>query len=886
VPQAPTGTVTFLFSDIVGSTRSWDSQPDAMSESLARHDALMRATIEQHNGFVFATGGDGFAVAFGRAGSAVDCAAEMQRALAEPGLPRVRIGLHTGECEERGGDYFGPTVNRAARLMAIGHGGQVLVSASTAQLASNNALRDLGEHRLKDLSTPEHVYQLGHDDFPPLRSLDVRTTNLPVQLTSFVGRADDVAAVVDLLAHHRLVTLTGVGGVGKTRLALQAAADAVERYPDGVWFVELASVEAARVIDAIARTLRIEVPSGAPVELALLDALRTRAILLLLDNCEHLVREVRRLCESLLREAPALTVLTTSREALRVPGEHVFAVPSLDDNAASTLFVERASAVASLELNDADRESIDELCGRLDGIPLAIELAAARVRMFNVREITTRVEQRFRLLSGGRGSVERHQTLRAAIDWSYELLEPPEQAVFARLSTFAGGATLDAIESVVDDEYAIDVVAELVDKSLVVVDRTNDETRYGMFETIRQYAQEELVDSGEADDVRTRHARFYAEFARSAGRGLYSAQERQWAARLEPEIGNLQVAVAWATATGDTDTALRIAGSFTRLSVSRPLLGTAYLAETALDVAGFDEHPLRARVLGEAAWAAIGRRDLTVGRERLQRAAEAMRNGARFAAAVYTGLLTIAGWEGYSDSVDIAADGLQRAEAAGDVLAEIGMRCAYSSMLTMVTDSHAEARAHAERAIADARRLQQPTLEIGALYALGVSYVRDDPATAIELLRESTHLATVNGNETEQGATNAMIAYLECEMGNVRSSLVAVRRLAEYTISNPMYRFTPFLFGIGGFIAAGRPDLFALCEGNSHRTAAVTEGRIAFTLFEGFHDAELATARAAMHDDERFDALVAEGASYPLTEFCEMMIREIDDLLAKLPADA
>ena len=452
----PSGTVTFLFTDIEGSTSLWESAPDGMRAALERHDALVRNAINAHGGHVFSTGGDGLVAVFARAADAMASASQAQAALTAEAWPesapvRVRMGVHTGEAIERGGDYFGPALNRAARLMAMGHGGQVLVSHATEQLieeslATGLELVDLGEHRLRDLSRPERIFQLrapGCDtQFPELRSLDAARTNLPVQLTSFIGREKDVKAVDALLGEHRMVTLTGVGGVGKTRLALQVAAEALDNFPDGVWLLELAPLgEPSRLVEALAAALSVEPIPGKTIEQAILDKVEGSRILLVLDNCEHLLDEARRVVRKLVRAAPRLVVLATSREPLGAPGEQVVPLRSLNSQSSVRLFAERAVAVdASFILGDADREQVTHLCRRLDGIPLAIELAAARVRMFSPAELAEHLDQRFRLLTGGRGAVERHHTLRAAIDWSYDMLAAGERAVFDRLSVFGADA--------------------------------------------------------------------------------------------------------------------------------------------------------------------------------------------------------------------------------------------------------------------------------------------------------------------------------------------------------------------------------------------------------------------------------------------------------------
>jgi predicted ATPase/class 3 adenylate cyclase len=509
---AASGTVTFLFTDIEGSTRLWQLDEQAMRAAVGRHDELLGQLVAVHGGKVFSTMGDGVAAAFGSASSAVAAALAAQDALAADAWPitvpiRVRMGIHTGEAELRDGDYFGSAVNRAARLMAVGHGGQVLCSQATAALVDSEVVMvDLGEHRLRDLDRPMRVFQVGGGSFAPLRSLDAFRGNLPRQVTSFVGREQEVAAVVEALAEAPVVTLTGVGGVGKTRLALQAAADALPRYRDGAWLVELGSVrDGAQVVDTAIGAFSLTVGPGARTDHALVEFLRNKQLVLVIDNCEHLIAAAAALVSHVIASCPGVAVLVTSREALAVGGERIIAVPSLagpppdaglDTVAASAavrLFVDRAVAVdAGFALSDANAAAVATVCRRLDGIPLAIELAAARTPTMSPAELVSRLDRRFRVLAGGRrGAVERHQTLRAAIDWSYELLTVDQQLRLARLSVFAGGCTLDAAEAVcagepVAADDVLDVLAGLVARSLVIALHDGQVTRYRLLETVRQ----------------------------------------------------------------------------------------------------------------------------------------------------------------------------------------------------------------------------------------------------------------------------------------------------------------------------------------------------------------------------------------------------------------
>ncbi|MBV8529951.1 MAG: adenylate/guanylate cyclase domain-containing protein, partial [Candidatus Eremiobacteraeota bacterium] len=475
----PTGTVTLLFSDIEGSTQHWEEQRTAMSDALRRHDEILRAAIESNGGHVFKTIGDAFCATFWRAPDALAAAADAQRALeaqdwsAIGGLA-VRMALHSGATDEREGDYFGPAVNRVARLLAIAHGDQVIVSGATAALVrgalpEQTELRDLGEHRLKDLVEPEHVWQLLaaglREAFPPLRSLGSLPNNLPRQLTPLIGRQDVLAEIEPLVLDRPLVSLVGAGGVGKTRVALQVGADLLDGSDDGVWFIDLAPLsDPALLVTTIAATFGLREQPERPILDVLLRYLRPRRLLLILDNCEHVVEEAARVADAILRTAPGARLIVTSREPLRVEGEHVYRMPSLAvppaadslnadaalEYGAIALFVARAAASDSkFKLTDENAPIVAEICRRLDGIALAIELAAARVKVFAPRELARRLDERFRVLTGGsRTALPRQQTMRALIDWSYGLLSESEQWLFRRVGIFVGGWTLDAAEIV------------------------------------------------------------------------------------------------------------------------------------------------------------------------------------------------------------------------------------------------------------------------------------------------------------------------------------------------------------------------------------------------------------------------------------------------------
>ena len=479
----PSGVVTFLFTDVEGSTRRWEADADAMRAALAAHDEVLRSAIEAHGGFLFKHTGDGVCAAFASPRSAVDAAVAAQRALELP----VRMGIATGEAELRDGDYFGAVLNRAARVMAAGHGGQILLADSTAGLLSGVDLVDLGPRRLRDVPMPVGVFQVRaaglRAEFPPLRALDTSPGNLRPATTSLIGRESEVAEIEAAVKAHRLVTLTGVGGVGKTRLALEVAARLADEFPDGVWFFELAAVtDPAAVPDAVAAVLGITQQPGKTVSESVAAALEGRVRLLVIDNCEHVLDAAADLIEAILAHSATVRILATSREGLGVPDEQVWPVRSLDaaagiDSAAVSLFVERAQGIApGFSMVDGDEAAaVTEICQRLDGIPLAIELAASRMASMTASEMRDRLDHRFRLLVGSRRGLERHHTLRHAVAWSYDLLDDTEKTVLERCSVFAGGFDLQSACAVAGsddlDEYAIlDVLDALVRKSLLVAD--------------------------------------------------------------------------------------------------------------------------------------------------------------------------------------------------------------------------------------------------------------------------------------------------------------------------------------------------------------------------------------------------------------------------------
>jgi predicted ATPase/class 3 adenylate cyclase len=594
----PTGTVTFLFTDIEGSVEMWERDAPAMQVALARHDEILKQSIEERGGYVFKTVGDAFCAAFPIASNALEATIAVQRALLDEGWKesqplKVRMALHTGAAEERDGDYFGPPVNRVARLLSIGHGGQVLISLPTSELVRDHlragvGIRDLGERRLKDLFRPERVFQLTAPDlpseFPPLRTLESRTNNLPVQPTPLVGREREVAEVTQrlLVPGTRLLTLIGPGGTGKTRLALQAAADLLEEFDDGTFFVPLAALTDPKLVtSAIAAPLGVLEAADRPLEEGIKEHVREKKLLLVLDNFEQVLEGAQPVAR-LLAACPDLKVLATSRIPLGIYGEKEYPVPPLSlpeperlpslerltQYEAVRLFIERAQDVRpEFSVTNENAPAVAEVCARLDGIPLAIELAAARVKVLTPQKILPRLSDRLKLLAGGaRDLPERQRTLRASLEWSHALLEEGEKMLFARLSVFAGGRTLEAIEAVCDAEDDIlEGVESLVDNSLLREEEGPEgEPRFVMLETVHEYAHEKLQKSAEAEEVRRRHAEYFLALAEEAEPELRGPRQYEWVERLEAEHDNMRAAFSWSLEVGDIELGLRLAGALRR----------------------------------------------------------------------------------------------------------------------------------------------------------------------------------------------------------------------------------------------------------------------------------------------------------------------------------
>jgi predicted ATPase/class 3 adenylate cyclase len=793
--ELPTGTVTFLFTDLEGSTRLWEEHPQAMRAALARHDEILRGAVEAQGGVVVKSTGDGLHAAFASAESALLVAAAGQVGLAAErfeatGALRVRMGIHTGAGDSRDGDYFGPALNRAARLMAVAHGGQVLVSLATEELVRDSlpaelGLMELGEHRLRDLSRPERVFQLQGPglrvDFPALASLDALPGNLPLQVSSFIGRERELARVARVLGEARVLTLTGVGGVGKTRLALQVAAEVLPRFREGAWLVELAPVrDLDEVVGAVAAVFGVTARSGQSLTASLVEFLGTKQLLLLLDNCEHVLEAVADLVDLVERSCAGVVVLATSREGLALDGERVMPVPSLAGPPADAdldatgraeavhLFVERARDVdPDFSLTAANAGAVAQVCRRLDGMPLAIELAAARVRTMNPTELLRGLDRRFETLAGGRRrAVQRHQTLRAAIDWSYELCSEPERRLLARLAVFAGGCTREAAEVVcagppIETRRVFELLSALVDRSLVIAERDQPQTRYRLLETIREYGEERLAELDETDTLRDRHAEHYADFAGVNSERLRGPDQLEALRRLAAELENLLAAMNHAIDSQNVDLALRLLCN-TPGPGFQVGFGLFLPAGPALTLAGASDHPLYARAVAVAAIQAASRGDADESRSRCEQAlgAASHRPGdpdpsvdffvsqARAISAFSRGA--------WADAATHFVCSAEVARSTGES-SQLAMSLGAAAWARTMDDDAAGAVPLATEGLAAARRFGMPSATVINLNALASALTDQDPQRAQALLSESRQLASGLGYEIPNELTNTLL---------------------------------------------------------------------------------------------------------------------------------
>ena len=879
---APSGVVTFLFTDVEGSTRRWENDANAMRAALAAHDQVLRSAIETHGGLLFKHTGDGVCAAFSSPKAAVDTAIAAQREL---GLP-VRMGLATGEAELREGDYFGAVLNRAARVMAAGHGGQILLAESTAGLLSGMDLLDLGPRRLRDVPTPVGVFQVRgpglRAEFPPLRALDASPGNLRPAVTSFIGRESEAGEVQAAVKGHRLVTLTGVGGVGKTRLALEVAGRLADEFADGVWVFELAAVsDPAAVSDAVAAVLGITQQPGMSVSDSVAAALEGRLRLLVFDNCEHVRDAAADLIEAILAQSAAVTILATSREGLRVADEQLWLVPSLDlgagiESAAVDLFVERARSVASgFSMATTDEaEAVLEICRRLDGIPLAIELAASRMASMTAIEVGSRLDQRFRLLIGSRRGVERHQTLRHAVAWSYDLLEDAGKAVLDRCSVFAGGFDLESACAVADsgDDFAtIDLLDALVRKSLIIADRSTGRTRFSMLETIRQFAEEQLVASGAAAEARAAHAHHFAEREGDILALWDSPRQREAYDWFAAELANLRSAFRWAADQGDLDMAATIATYAAFLGIWVDNYEPIAWAEELIEPARAVDHPRLAflYVMASGCWNA-GRIEAAVGySDAAQRVIASGRHEVPFGIEGFLGTAYLTSGQP-ERCVEWCRTQLARARDTHRIT-----RACLTIALAMA-GSGEDARAAANGLIDATEATPNPYVLSLALWAHGYALRDADPAGALDGLRRGLAIAQDSGNRFNETLLVGQLSRLEAEHGDPLAALdhvtLAIRNYHDAgnaLIRAPLAILAAFFDRLGRYEPAATIAGFAV----SPMTAAL--------------EPELSTAIGHLREvlgDHAYESLARKGETMSTAAMATYAYDQIDQARAELKA--
>ena len=851
-----------------------------MRAALAAHDEVLHEAIEAHGGWLFKHTGDGVCAAFASPASAVDAAVAAQRALVLP----VRMGLATGEAELRDRDYFGAVLNRAARVMAAGHGGQILLAESTASLLSGMDLLDLGPRRLRDVPMPVGVFQVRaaglRADFLPLRALDTSPGNLRRAVTSFIGRESEVDEVAAAVRAHRLVTLTGVGGVGKTRLALEVAGRLADEFADGVWVFELAAVaDPASVPDAVAAVLGITQQPGMSVSDSVAAALEGRLRLLVFDNCEHVRDAAADLIEAILAQSATVTILVTSREGLGVADEHLWLVPSLDlgagiESAAVDLFVERARSVASgFSMATTDEaEAVLEICRRLDGIPLAIELAASRMASMTAIEVGSRLDQRFRLLIGSRRGVERHQTLRHAVAWSYDLLEDAGKAVLDRCSVFAGGFDLESACAVADsgDDFAtIDLLDALVRKSLIIADRSTGRTRFSMLETIRQFAEEQLVASGAAAEARAAHAHHFAEREGDILALWDSPRQREAYDWFAAELANLRSAFRWAADQGDLDMAATIATYAAFLGIWVDNYEPIAWAEEIIEPARAVDHRRLASlyVMASLCWIA-GRIEVAVGYS--DAGQTVIGNDYDEVPFGIEGLLGTA-------YLNIGQPGrfvewCRTQLARGRDTHRITRACL--TIALAMAGSGEEARAAANSLIDAAEATPNPYVLSYALWAHGYAFRNADPASALDGLRRGLVIAQDSGNRFTETLLVGQLSRLEAEHGDPLAALdhvtLAIRNYHD--AGNALIR---------GALAI----LAAFFDRLERYEPAATIAGFAVSPITAAIEPELSTAITHLRDvlgDQTYESLARKGETMTTAAMVAYAYDQIDQARAEL----
>jgi predicted ATPase len=873
--------VTFLFTDVEGSTRRWEADANGMRAALAAHDEVLRAAIETHEGWLFKHTGDGVCAAFASPRCAVDAAVAAQLKLELP----VRMGIATGEAELREADYFGAVLNRAARVTAAGHGGQILLAESTAVLLSGVDLADLGPRRLRDLPIPMGVFQVREPglrtDFPPLRALDASPGNLRPATTSLIGRESKVGEIAAAVRSHRLVTLTGVGGVGKTRLALEVAVKVADEFPDGVWVFELAAIsDPAAVPDAVAAVLGITQQPGKSVSESVATALEGRIRLLVFDNCEHVRDAAADLVEAILAQSATVRILATSREGLGVADEQLWLVPSLDvsagiDSAAVDLFVERARSVTSAFslANAEEADAVVEICRRLDGVPLAIELAASRMQSMTVTELRDRLDDRFRLLVGSRRGLGRHHTLRHAVAWSYDLLDDTEKTLLARCSVFAGGFDLAAgcaVGGCGDDLATLEQLDALVRKSLLVADRSSGRTRFSMLETIRQFAEEQLVARGEAEEARDAHARYFAGREADILALWDSPRQREACEWFTAELANLRTAFRWAADHSDLDAAATIAtyAAFLGLWVAQyePIAWAEELIEPARAV----DHPRLAvlYVMASQCWV-VGRIE------------EAVQYSDAGQMAMCSGRdevpYGIQGWLGqayvYIGQPERCVEWCRTQLARG--CDTHTLTTASLVLVLTVAGSPDEAMAAATGLIDAAEATRNPHVLSFTLLAYGFALRYTDPDRALDALRRGLLIAQDSGNRANETHLAGGLAQLEAQQGD------------------PLAAFDYFAVAIRNYHDSGNPTLMrvplavlaAFLDRLGRHEPAATIAGFAFSPVTAAAVPKIKTAIAHLRDvlgDQTYESLARKGETMTTAAIATYAYDQIDQARTEL----
>jgi predicted ATPase/class 3 adenylate cyclase len=880
------GVLTFLFTDIEGSTRRWEADPDSMRAALDAHDDVLTRAVESHGGRVFSHTGDGVCAAFASPRSAVDAAVAAQLALELP----VRMGIVTGEAQTRGTDYSGTVLNRAARVMASGHGGQVLLDGATAGLVGDVELTELGPRRLRDIARPVELFQVRapglRTEFPPLKTLDSIPGNLRPATTSFVGREMAIVELETAIKANRLVTLTGVGGVGKTRLALEVAARLKSSFPEGVWVIELAPVgDPAAVPEATAAALGITPQPGLTLADTIATVVADTSRLLVFDNCEHVLDAAADLIETIMEHSSTVRVLATSREGLGAADEQLWPVPALDfnegaDSDAATLFVERAGHLApgiALSADDS-ADAVVEICRRLDGLPLAIELAASRLLSMTVTEVRDRLDHMFRLLVGSRRGLERHQTLRHAVQWSYDLLSEPEKTLLNRCSVFAGGFDLGSACAVTggDDEFAtLDLLDALVRKSLLVADRSSVRTRFSMLEPIRQFAEEQLVASAEADVIRTAHARYFAGEEAGVLALWDSTRQREAYEWFTVEMANLRAAFRWASDHEDLDCASAIA---VYASIIGPLVEQfepGVWAEELIQPARRLQHPRLAQLYAMAAHC--------------------------FAAARFDDGIR------YAEAALLAIDSRRFDEVPFDFASEFGLvylmrgeperwiaQC--RNMISESTGPHILPRVHMAMTLAmtgaddeameaseDLRHAdrvtENPALICWALIGYGYLRHKIDPVNAFAAHRLGVKIARETGNRLLETYHTGNLARVAARRGDETGTLEYIAK----SIRN--------YFDSGNYFMLPQPmaELAHYFDRIAHYEAAATLSGFAKTSISTIYYAEIEAAITHLREtlgEDTYASLAGRGAAMANAAIVKYALEQIDRVRAELISTA